>query len=522
MKYIKGQNRTQTYLFPVSMDDAIGAGNEVRVIDVFVDGLSLDGYGFKIDHGENGGPAYHPGDLLKLFIYGYMNRIRSSRALEKECKRNIEVMWLLGNLHPDHNTISNFRRDNPRAIKKVFRETVKIADYFNLIGGTLIAGDSTKFRAQNSKKNNFNQKKVDRHLEYIENKLQEYYEALAQSDGDDKEELEGEIEKQQQRAEGYREIESKLKQSGESQVSTSDPDSRQLITRNNITEVGYNLQSSVDAKHNLPIDNKVTNSNDVKAMGNMLQRAKSILGTNEFTALYDKGYHSGSEFKIAHDLQINTLVAIPGQTFQAPDPAYNVENFTYISEEDYYLCPQNQQLTTTGKWYKGKANYFKRYTTKACKSCIAKHLCSTATRGKGIHRSEFHEYVRENKKRIELNKALYKRRQAIVEHPFGTMKRQWGFSYIMTKKGSQRASGDVGFMFIAYNLRRIINILGMEELRKCLKDRAELLSSKMAFMKRLWAYLPALIWVKAYLKTNLLPPGNRLSSIHISLNCRSF
>jgi transposase len=142
MKYIQRQNRSQTYLFPVSLDDAVSSDNEVRLIDVFVDSLSLNGYGFQIDHGENGRPAYHPGDLLKLFIYGYMNRIRSSRDLEKECKRNIEVMWLLGNLDPDHNTISNFRRDNAKAIKKVFRETMKIADYFNLIGGTLIAGDS--------------------------------------------------------------------------------------------------------------------------------------------------------------------------------------------------------------------------------------------------------------------------------------------------------------------------------------------------------------------------------------------
>ena len=184
MKYIQGQNRSQTYLFPVSLDDAIGADNEVRLIDVFVDSLALESYGFQIEHTENGRPAYHPGDLLKLFIYGYMNKIRSSRRLEKESKRNIEVMWLLGSLHPDHNTISNFRRDNPRAIKKVFMETMKIANYFNLIGGALIAGDSTKFRAQNSKKNNFNQKKISRHLDYIENKLQEYYEALAQSDGE--------------------------------------------------------------------------------------------------------------------------------------------------------------------------------------------------------------------------------------------------------------------------------------------------------------------------------------------------
>ncbi len=156
MKYIKGQNRSQTYLFPVSLDDAVEADNEVRLIDVFVGSLALDSYGFKIDHTEEGRPAYHPGDLLKLFIYGYMNRIRSSRRLEKESKRNIEVMWLLGSLQPDHNTISNFRRDNPKAIRKVFRKTVSLAKYFNLIGGAFIAGDSTKFRAQNNKMNNFN------------------------------------------------------------------------------------------------------------------------------------------------------------------------------------------------------------------------------------------------------------------------------------------------------------------------------------------------------------------------------
>ena len=518
MKYIQRQNRSQTYLFPVSLNDAVRADNEARLIDVFVDSLSLEDYGFQIDHGENGRPAYHPGDLLKLFIYGYMNRLRSSRILEKECKRNIEVMWLLGNLHPDHNTISNFRRDNPKAIKKVFRETVKIADYFNLIGGTLIAGDSTKLRAQNSKKNNFNQKKIDRHLEYIENKLQEYYEALAQSDGDDNEEIKGEIGKQKQRAEGYREIESKLKESGENQVSTSDPDSRQLMTRNNITEVGYNLQTSVDADHNLPIDYKVTNTNDVKAMGNMLQRAKSILSTTEFTALYDKGYHTGSEFKIAHDLQINTLVAIPGQTFQAPDPAYNVENFTYFPEEDYYLCLEGQQLTTNGTWYKGKANYFKRYTTKACKSCRVKHLCSTAKKGKGIHRSEYHEYIQQNKARVEQNKALYKRRQSIVEHPYGTIKRQWGFNYIMTKKSMKRASADVGLMMTAYNLRRIINILGIERFREFLEARVALFFSKTANFGSLLANIQILLRKIQNWKASYVLPLNRLTLIHIQTN----
>jgi transposase len=521
MKYIQGQNRSQTYLFPVSLDDAIGADNEVRLIDIFVDSLALESFGFQIEHTENGRPAYHPGDLLKLFIYGYMNKIRSSRRLEKESKRNIEVMWLLGSLHPDHNTISNFRRDNPRAIKKVFMETVKIANYFNLIGGTLIAGDSTKFRAQNSKKNNFNQKKISRHLDYIENKLQEYNQALAQSDGDNKD-IKEQIEQQKKRADGYREIENQLRESGESQVSTSDPDSRQMIVRNNITEVAYNVQTTVDAKNNLLIDYKVTNCNDVKAMGNMLQRAKSILRTNEFTALYDKGYHTGSEFKIAHDLNIETLVAIPRQTVQAPDPAYNVESFTYIPDGDYYLCPQNQQLTTTGKWYKAEAYYLKRYTTKACKSCSAKDLCTKSIRGKGIHRSEFHEYIQHNKERVEQNKKLYKQRQAIVEHPYGTIKRQWGFSYIMTKNSSTRASADVGFMMTAYNLRRIINILGIERFREYLQYIIDLFFSKTAVLERILAKMLAYLGEIQYWNLSLILPVNRLSLIHITSSSRSF
>ncbi len=194
MRYIQGKERTQLVLFPLSLDAAVDTENEVRLIDLFVDSLDMEAFGFRLAFVENGRPAYRPADLVKLFIYGYLKKIRSLRSLEKECHRYIEVMWLLNNLTPDHNTISNFRRDNPKAIKKVFRETVRIAKHFNLIGGTLLAGDSTKFRAQNSKKNNFNQKKIDRHLEYIENKLNEYNQALAQNDGDKKAHAEKEIE----------------------------------------------------------------------------------------------------------------------------------------------------------------------------------------------------------------------------------------------------------------------------------------------------------------------------------------
>jgi len=469
MKYIKGHDRKQVSIFPISMEETIDQDNEVRLIDIFVDSLDIEHYGFKSDFIEKGRPAYHPKDLLKLFLYGYLNRVRSSRELEKESKRNIEVMWLLKGLSPDHNTIANFRRDNPKAIKKVFRVTVQIAKNFELIGAKLLAGDSTKLRAQNSKKNNFNQKKIKRHLAYIGNQLEEYEQALSQADGEKRKMIKQEIEKQNQRKQAYLAIDKELEQTGETQVSTSDPESRQMITRNNITEVAYNVQTTVDAKNNIPIDYKVTNENDSKAMGPMLRRAKTILKTNEFTTLYDKGYHTGSEFKTADGLNIDVMVAIPTVAANAPNPAYNVEHFTYNTQDDYYVCPQGNNLTTTGTWHQARTYQFKRYTTKDCLQCPVKDQCSKAKYGKGIQRSEYQEYINKNKERIEQNKEYYRRRQAIVEHPYGTIKRQWGFSYVMTKKSIQRAEADVGLIFTAYNLRRLMNIIGIKKLSNYLK-----------------------------------------------------
>lgn len=471
MKFIEGLNRNQISIFPLSLDATIDQDNEVRIIDLFVDSLNMAEMGFKNEFIENGRPAYYPQDLLKLYIYGYLNRVRSSRDLEKECKRNIEVMWLLKGLAPDHNTISNFRRDNPKAIKKVFRATVQIAKNFKLIGGKLLAGDSTKLRAQNSKKNNFNERKILRHLKYIDNKLAAYDLELANADNDKRILIKAEIEKHKNRKQDYKNLQKQLVKTGETQVSTSDPESRQMITRNNITEVAYNIQTTVDAENNIPIDYKVTNENDSKAMGNMLQRAKTILKSNQFTTLYDKGYHTGSEFKIADDLDVDVMVAIPTVAAQAPNPDYNVEHFKYNKEGDFYTCPQGNKLNTTGTWHKARTYKFKRYTTKDCLACLVKEECSKAKYGKGIQRSEHQEYINKNKERIEQNKDYYRRRQAIVEHPYGTIKRQWGFNYIITKKFIKRAEADVGLMFTAYNLRRIINIIGITKLKEYLKEQ---------------------------------------------------
>ena len=475
MKYILGADRKQINIFPVSIDAAIDQDNEVRIIDFFVDSLNIKEFGFKVDFIENGRPAYRPADLLKLFIYGYINNIRSSRKLEKECKRNIELMWLLKQLIPDHNTISNFRKDNPEAIRNVFKATISIAKHFDLIGKKLLAGDSTKLRAQNSKKNNYNQGKINRHLEYIENKLNEYNTALAKEDCDKPDEIKKNIEKQTKRKEKYNKLQQQLQETNQEQISTTDPESRQMITRNNITEVAYNVQTTVDAKNCLIIDYKVTNNNDSKAMGDMLVRASDILEITDFTALYDKGYHTGSEFKKAQDLGITTLVAIPDPASGAPDPKYNISNFKYNKEDNTYTCPQAHTLKTNGIWHiknRGKHQTISKaqqFKTKECKNCPVKTLCTKNKNGRVLERSEYAEYVEKNRINIESNPKLYKRRQAIVEHPYGTIKRQWGFNYIMTKKGIKRASADVGLIFTVYNLRRIMNILSTEMFKKYLK-----------------------------------------------------
>ena len=452
--------------------------NDVRFIDAFVGSLNLTDCGFEMEFADNGRPAYHPSELIKLYLYGYLNRIRSSRALEKECSRNIEVMWLLRGLAPDHNTISNFRRDNAKAIRNVFRSTVRLAQNFDLIGGKLLAGDGTKLRAQNSKKNNFNQAKIDKHTAYIDRKLEEYNVLLSCEDGDSlnqeqKKELTEDIEKQQERRKKYEALQKQLQITGEKQISTSDPASRLLMLRNNIVEVAYNVQTTVDAKHCLCIDYKVTNQNDAHAMGNMLRRAKTILNHKEFTVLYDKGYHTGSQLAYADGLGIETLVAIPSTASHAPDWIYDIEHFVYNQQEDCYTCPEGQTLSTNGKWYTKdrKASFVKvkHYKTDKCLSCPVFGKCTKNKVGRLLERSQYQTNIDNNAQRMEQNKQTYKRRQAIVEHPFGIIKRQWDFYYIMTKKTIKRASGDVGLIFCAFNLRRIFNILDKNTLKAYLK-----------------------------------------------------
>ncbi len=487
MKFILGKDRNQTEI--ICLDQLISDINEVRLIDLFVNSLKLSEFGFKTEFIDNGRPAYHPSDLLKLYIYGYLNRIRSSRQLEKECKRNIEVIWLIRGLVPDHNTIANFRKNNPRAIQKVFRNTVQIAKHFELIGGTLIAGDSTKLRAQNSKKNNFNEKKIERHIAYIDARLEEYNSLLSTEDNDkiNKVQIQEKIVKHQHHRAKYEEMQQVLKETECVQISTSDPDSRQMITRNNITEVAYNVQATVDAKHNIPIDFKVTNQNDSKAMGAMVRRAKTVLGRNDFTALYDKGYHTGTEFDYANKQNVEVIVAFPDVASHAPDIAFDVEHFQYNKQLDEYTCPAGNKLTSNGRWYNkshGKTiNRIKHYKTKECLTCAYFEKCTKNKAGRLIERTEHMDLIDANKKRLAENMELYRKRQAIVEHPFGIIKRQWDFYYIMTKKSIKHATADVGLIFISYNLRRIFNILDQNLLKKYLKVLLSLIFTLTSYFK---------------------------------------
>jgi transposase len=479
MDYIQGKPRTQIVLIDSSLEEKIEQDNPVRIIDEFVNRCNLEEFGFThARHASEGRPPYHPGDLLKLFIYGYLNRIRTSRLLERECKRNLELMWLLNELTPDHNTIANFRKDNPKAIKQVFRNMVTLCKRLDLIGGKVVAIDGTKLRAQNSKKNNFNQKKIDDHLAYIENKLHEYLDAIDVADIAedlgldpelDKEKIKEKIAKLNAKKLQYKKLEKQLIETGQEQISTTDTDSKKLAVRQNILEVCYNIQASVDAKHNLPIDYKTTNNNDTHALANMAARAKSILGHDGFTALLDKGYHTGSEISRCHEMNIETLVAVPSLSTQAPDPAYNIDQFIYNANTNTYQCPQGNILYTNGSWYdKGGDHKIRQYKTKACKHCPDRDHCTKAKNGRMIERSEFTEAVQRNKNAIENNRELYKKRQEIVEHPFGTIKRQWGFDYTLMK-GKKKVDGEVGLIFIAYLFTRMRSILGKDGLFEAIR-----------------------------------------------------
>ncbi|WP_245181137.1 IS1182 family transposase [Flavobacterium sp. XN-5] len=479
MQHISGISRHQMRIS--CLEDAIAPDNQVRFIDAFVMFIDLAKLGFAIQTIKSEGrPSHATKVFLKIYLYGYLNGIRSSRKLEKESFRNIEVQWLIEGIRPNYHSIFDFRKDNPAALKKLFKLFVSFLKDADLIGGETIAIDGTKSRAHNSKKANFNQKKIDKHLEYIEAKTQEYLDALETND--DKENhpkiqnIQQKIERLKQNRIRYELLEEKLKESGEPQISTTDSDARALLVQGQVVEISFNMQAAVDAKHNLVVATHTINRNDRNALSAIAIEAKENLAIETYTALVDKGYHNGREIEICKQAKITTIVAQPEQGKNKENGTtkdYFVSNFQYNLTTDTYTCPQGETLKTTGHWHKkttDRDSYkFKRYRTPKCRECLVKHLCTSRMAGRDIDRSQYADAVEENNKRYHANAQLYRKRQEINEHIFGTIKRQWGYNHT-NLTGLEKVNGEHSLIMLVYNIKRTINILDVPALIAKIKN----------------------------------------------------
>jgi transposase len=475
MQHITGTSRQQLRIS--SLEDAIAPNNQVRFIDAFVSFVDLSKLGFSVQSLKTEGrPSYNSKVFLKIYLYGYLNAIRSSRKLEKECFRNIEMQWLVEDIRPNYHSISDFRKNNPIALKNLFKLFVSFLKDADLIGCETIAIDGTKSRAHNSKKANFNQKKIDKHLEYIESKTQEYLDALEGNDAkenpDKIQNIQQKIERLKQNKIRYELLEEKLQTSGDPQVSTTDSDARALLVQGQVVEISFNIQAAVDAKHNLVVATHTINRNDKNALSAIAIEAKENLSIDSYTALVDKGYHTGREIEACKINNIVTIVAQPDQgksNENGTQPDYLVSKFVYNKQENSYNCPQNQTLTTTGSWHKKTRDkeitsyQFQKYRTSACKTCPVKYLCTSRKGGREIDRSQYADAVEENNKRYHANPQLYRKRQEINEHIFGTIKRQWGYNHT-NLTGLEKVNGEHSLIMLVYNIKRSINILGVPEL----------------------------------------------------------
>jgi len=506
MNVQKGISREQMWM--ISLDMEISEDSVVRLIDLFVGHLNLDKLGFtKTKANKEGCPIYQASDMLKLYYYGYFNRIRSSRKLAAECMRNIELWWLLHQLKPGYHTIADFRKNNPVALKNCFKIFVSFLKGEDLLGGETVGIDGTKIRAQNNKSNNYNEAKLKKHLEYIEARAESYIAELEQGDITEDQQA-AELNKKQiaeklktlaERKTKYEHLQQTLQQSGAKQISTADADSRSLPIKENITEVCYNVQAANDSKHSLVVDFDTINQGDQGQLSTMAGKAKDILETEHLTVLADKGYHVGKELEAAKENNITTVVAYPQPRDRSDkiNRSYYTDKFFYNKQSDSYCCPAGCELTTNGKVYikgrKDRTSYsVKTYSTTACSSCPFRHLC-TKSKSRTIDRSEYQDIIDENNKRVNENPALYKQRQQISEHPFGTIKRSWGYTYTLVK-GIKKVNGEMAIIFTMYNLRRAMSILGVTELKRRLAQwKATYKTQPSLILRSLFFYQPLFI-----------------------------
>jgi len=473
--YIQGEDRNQSLLMPDRLEDYVCQQSAVRFIDAYIEGLDLKSLGFsKTVTAKTGRKPYAPACLLKLYLYGYFNRIRSSRRLEAECHRNLELLWLMCKLRPDHKTISDFRKDNRKALVALFKEFNILCRQLKLFGGELVAIDGSKLKALNNPDGNFNKERLAKALERIQQGIDRYLEALDQADKQQDgpgvsakvEEIDKKLADLRKRQDAFRAAQKEMEKGTIDQVSLNDPDSRAMKK----VIVGYNVQSAVDAKHDLIVAQEVTqNANDFGQLTNMAQAAKEALGQDKLRVVADSGYEAADRLEECEQAGIEAIVAPkrnPSGVTSKGNKVYGKEKFEYQPNSDSYRCPGGHELTFRSTHYKrGKER--KRYANaNACKDCHLRTQCTTA-RYRYIERLRNEDVLERSRQRAESEKQTIRKRGRIVEHPFGTLK-NWGYrSFSVTTLAKVR--GEFSLMCLCYNLRRLISILGVGQLLDELK-----------------------------------------------------
>lgn len=474
--YVEGANREQSALFPERLEDWIDENNPVRVVDVFVDALNLAELDLaRTPPGRMGRPKYRPSMLLKLYIYGYLNKVQSSRRLEREAGRNVEVMWLTGRLAPDHKTIADFRKDNGKAISKVCAQFVQLCRQIGLLTKVSVAIDGSKFKAVNHRDNNFTAAKLKTRLAHLEASAARYLADLDRMDRQDRKEVElakvehlqDKLERIQQEVKRLEEIRRDLEASPDKQISLIDPDSRSMTSKGAGTgTVGYNVQSVVDTESHLIITHEVTNTGSDRAqLTAMAQAAKDVLEVDKIDVVADRGYFSSKEILASHTAGITATMPKTNTSGNHKKGLYVKADFQYDAAQDVYICPAGQKLIYrfTGKEHDLRT---RRYWFNRCPVCPLHALCTTSNERR-VSRWEHEHLLDDMQARLDENPEAMRERRSTVEHPFGTIKAWMGATHFQMKK-LKNVSTEMALHVLAYNLTRVLNIIGVKDLMRAI------------------------------------------------------
>ena len=475
-RYVEGEDRSQSVLFPEKLDDYIGEDNPVRVIDVFVDELNLKKLGFEgMEPEVTGRPSYHPASLLKIYIYGYLNRIQSSRRLERETQRNVELVWLTGRLSPDFKTIADFRKDNGPAIRRVCSQFIVLCRQLKLFSEAMVAIDGSKFKAVNNTDRNFSARKLQVRIEQLEGSIGRYLEELDRADRQPSLVTEGrvtqikqKIKTIQSRMRSLEAIAPAIQASVDGQISLTDPDARCIATSGKGTAmVGYNVQTAVDTKHHLIVAHEVTNvGHDRSQLASMAQKARDAIGTETLTALADKGYFSGKEILECENRGIEALVPKPMTSNNRAKGLFDKKDFEYIAKDDEYQCPAGQRAINRFTTIEHGQTIYK-YWSSACPKCPLKPQC-TPSPYRRITRWEHEAVLDTMQRRLNQKPEATRLRRQTVEHPFGTLKAWMGSTHFLTRT-MPRVSTEMSLHVLAYNLKRAMQIFGTQPLMQMMR-----------------------------------------------------